>query len=232
MIDKTLAPRTERNCGGRMDQVARSCECVSFAACSFPRARLSPRNVLLLWRKSDCETDGCTSDGAHMFKKTGSQPAKALCAHAFPISMALLMVYGMELYNHALMSGELSARTLLSPFAELIPMAIAVLVVEGLLGGRIVAQILARIGGPERFNISAGVLMGFVTCVVMCPLMSMVATLVFKHPTFSTVASLWLGTFVRNLPFALAWALLVARPLSGTVAERLGKPTPAFAVEA
>ena len=66
----------------------------------------------------------------------------------------------------------------------------------------------------------------------MCPMMSMVATLVFKHPTFSTVASLWLVTFVRNLPFALAWALLVARPISGMVAGRLGQSPLAPTAEA
>ena len=67
----------------------------------------------------------------------------------------------------------------------------------------------------------AGVVMGAVTFVAMCLLMSMLATLVFKHPTLATVAPLWLGAFVRNLPFALVWAILVARPISGAAAARL-----------
>lgn len=65
-------------------------------------------------------------------------------------------------------------------------------------------------------------MVGTITCVVMCPLMSMVATLVFKHPSPSTLVPLWFSTFTRNLPFALAWALLVARPASGAIAKRLG----------
>ena len=146
-----------------------------------------------------------------------------LAENAFPISMALCMCYGMELYNHLLMGMGFSVATLLSPFSELLPMACAVVVIERLLGGRIVKALMARIGDPEKLALPYGVVLGTVTCFVMCPLMSMVATLAFKHPTLATVAPLWLGTFVRNLPFALAWALLVARPVSGAVVERLSR---------
>ena len=37
----------------------------------------------------------------------------SLMAYAFPVSMALLMCYGMELYNHLLMGAGLSLATLL-----------------------------------------------------------------------------------------------------------------------
>ena len=142
---------------------------------------------------------------------------------AFPICMAVCMVYGMELYNHVLMGAPIAPETLLSPLAELLPMAIAVLVVEKLIGSHIVKAVLNGIGGPEGHALPTGVIMGLVTCLVMCPLMSMVATIAFKHPTSATIAPLWFGTFVRNLPFALVWALLVARPLSGTVVRLLGR---------
>ncbi|MEE1160392.1 MAG: hypothetical protein UHS51_13325 [Atopobiaceae bacterium] len=140
---------------------------------------------------------------------------------AFPICMAILMVYGMELYNHLLMGAPFAPATLLSPFSELVPMAIAVLVVEKLFGGPIVAWVISRIGDVNNLAIPSGIILGTVTCLAMCPLMSMVATLVFKHPTPATVIPLWFGTFVRNLPFALAWALLVARPISSAIVRRL-----------
>ena len=79
---------------------------------------------------------------------------------------------------------------------------------------------MARLGDHEG-RLPHGMVLGAVTCIVMCPLMSMVATLVFKHPTVATVAPIWFATFLRNLPFALAWALIVARPISGAVVERL-----------
>ena len=68
---------------------------------------------------------------------------------AFPVSMAVCMVYGMELYNHLLMGMGLSTATLLSPFSELLPMAVAVVVIERLIGGRMVSALLARIGTPR-----------------------------------------------------------------------------------
>ena len=141
---------------------------------------------------------------------------------AFPICMAILMVYGMELYNHLLMGAPFTPATLLAPFSELVPMAFAVLVVERLLGGHIVRWAMSKVGDANNLAIPSGVLLGAVTCLAMCPLMSMVATLTFKHPTLATVIPLWFGTFARNLPFAFAWALLVARPVSGVVVRRLG----------
>ena len=143
-----------------------------------------------------------------------------LMRFAFPVSMALLMCYGMELYNHLLMGMGLSIATLLSPFSELLPMAAAVVIIEQAVGGRAVEAIMARLGNHEG-SLPRGMVLGTVTCIVMCPLMSMVATLAFKHPTPATIAPIWFGTFMRNLPFALAWALLVARPISGKVAGRL-----------
>ena len=158
--------------------------------------------------------------------QTPSIPSKTRFASlakgaAFPVSMAVCMVYGMELYNHVLMGAPLTPATLLSPFSELLPMAVAVLLVEKLIGSHIVGAVLARMGGAGGHMFPAGVVMGAVTCAAMCPLMSMVATLAFKHPTVATVASLWFGTFIRNLPFALVWAILVARPVSGFVTSRV-----------
>ena len=146
-----------------------------------------------------------------------------LMAYAFPVSMALLMCYGMELYNHLLMGAGLSMATLFSPFSELLPMSAAVVVIEHFIGGHIVDFLMARIGDPEKIRLPYGMVLGTVTCVVMCPLMSMVATLVFKHPTLATIAPIWFSTFAHNLPFALAWALLVARPISGAVVGRLSR---------
>lgn len=155
--------------------------------------------------------------------KTKSACAARLSEVAFPVSMAVCMAYGMELYNHVLMGAPLVPATLLSPLSELLPMAAAVLVVEKLLGSHIVDAALSRMGGAEGHALPVGIVMGMVTCLAMCPLMSMVATLVFKHPSFATVLPLWFGTFVRNLPFALVWALLVARPASGAVARRVSQ---------
>ena len=158
-----------------------------------------------------------------MATENTTHTAHPLKGYAFPVCMALLMCYGMELYNHLLMGWGLSVETLLSPFSELLPMAVAVVVIEHFIGGRIVKLLMARIEDAEKIRLPYGMVLGTVTCIVMCPLMSMVATLVFKHPTLATVAPIWLSTFAHNLPFALAWALIVARPISGAVVGRLGR---------
>lgn len=56
----------------------------------------------------------------------------------------------------------------------------------------------------------------FLSCcmaAVMCPLMSAWATLIFKF-SLGFFPRVWLGTFLRNLPMALFWLLLVAGPLA------------------
>lgn len=44
---------------------------------------------------------------------------------------------------------------------------------------------------------------------IMCPVMSLIATLLFKEPSFGT----WVQTFGCNLPIALLWQLLYCGPL-------------------
>ena len=61
-----------------------------------------------------------------MATENTTHTAHPLKGYAFPVCMALLMCYGMELYNHLLMGWGLSVETLLLPFSELLPMAVAV----------------------------------------------------------------------------------------------------------
>lgn len=44
---------------------------------------------------------------------------------------------------------------------------------------------------------------------IMCPTVSLIATLLFKQPSFGT----WVQTFGMNLPMALLWQLLYCGPL-------------------
>ena len=44
---------------------------------------------------------------------------------------------------------------------------------------------------------------------IMCPIMSLVATLLFKEPSFGT----WAHTFGCNLPMAFFWQIFFAGPL-------------------
>jgi len=45
---------------------------------------------------------------------------------------------------------------------------------------------------------------------IMCPVMSLVATVLFKEPSFGT----WVHTFGCNFPMALCWQMFYCGPLS------------------
>lgn len=62
-------------------------------------------------------------------------PQTKLQKIVFSVLMAFAMVYGMELYNQALMAGTLTNELLLAPFEDIIPLANAVLILEHFLGG-------------------------------------------------------------------------------------------------
>lgn len=59
----------------------------------------------------------------------------------------------------------------------------------------------------------------------MCPLMSMVATLVFKQPAPVNLIVTWMQTVAANFPMALLWQIFIAGPvvrfLVGLIPERV-----------
>ena len=52
---------------------------------------------------------------------------------------------------------------------------------------------------------------------IMCPTMSLIATLLFKEPSFGT----WVQTFGCNMPMALIWQLLFCGPLARLIFRTL-----------
>ena len=52
---------------------------------------------------------------------------------------------------------------------------------------------------------------------IMCPTMSLIATLLFKQPSFGT----WVHTFGCNLPMALLWQLLYCGPFVRLICRTL-----------
>ena len=112
---------------------------------------------------------------------------------AFSILMAFAMVYGMELYNQALMAGGLSTSLFAAPFADIVPLMIAVIVLETLVGGRVAGALMGRLVELDRCpEVLATILRGAFTCWAMCPMMSMVATIAFKQPEAGEFMATWL----------------------------------------
>ena len=73
-----------------------------------------------------------------------------------------------------------------------------------------------RIVNPSDKPILVILTISTITVILMCPLMSMIATLLFKNPGSELVA-LWLETTVLNFPMALFFQIVVAGPLVRTI---------------
>ena len=144
----------------------------------------------------------------------------------FSILMAFAMVYGMELYNQALMAGGLTTSLFAAPFADIIPLMAAVIVLETLVGGRAAARLIDRLLEPGSTPaVLTVILRGAFTCWTMCPMMSMVATLAFKQPTAGELVATWLQTTALNFPMALLWQLFAAGPAVRALTRALGRLT-------
>lgn len=69
-------------------------------------------------------------------------------------------------------------------------------------------------------KIAFGGIMAVVMVYGMCPLMSLVATVVFKGGLGGQLAAIWLQTLALNFPMAFCWQIFVAGPLVRFVFNR------------
>jgi hypothetical protein len=139
----------------------------------------------------------------------------------FSLLMALVMVYGMEVYNH-IVAGDRSASSFTIPVLELAGLMLAVIALEELIAGRIARRIAFAIVDAEKARpLAVIVAIQVATVCLMCPMMSFVATLVFKASMPGPLPLKWIRTVAVNLPMAMAWQLLVAGPLVRGVVKRV-----------
>lgn len=126
--------------------------------------------------------------------------------------MALVMVYALICYNIALDKGGLSNAVFLLAFHELTFMWPIAVILELFVVEKLAQKLAFRIIAPESnepifivFAISA------ITVCLMCPMMSLVATVLFKNPG-SEIIAVWFQTTVMNFPMALFWQIFFAGP--------------------
>ena len=131
----------------------------------------------------------------------------------FSVVMAAVMVYGMEVYNHFLLHTlKFPKQLFLSP-VELVLLMLTVIVLETLIGGPIARKIAFWLVRRPSKPIIAIVAVQICTVCLMCPMMSFVASIVFKNGFSGGLFFIWLGTVRVNFLMALLWQLLVAGPL-------------------
>ncbi len=127
----------------------------------------------------------------------------------FTAIMAFCMVYGMIVYNISLARGGVSPTSFLAAFHEIpimMPIAFVLeITIVGKLAARIVFSVLRPTDRPQFVTYA----MSLVICAIMCPIMSLIATILFKDSkTFSTFIQTW----AMNFPMALLYQMFYCGP--------------------
>lgn len=135
----------------------------------------------------------------------------------FTIIMAVIMVYGMIVYNVALNTGGVTNQTFLMALHEMPIMVPIAFVLEFFIVEKLATKLAFTVVRPtDRPQIITYAISTMIVC-IMCPTMSLIATLLFKQPSFGT----WIQTFGCNMPMALIWQLLFCGPLSRLIFRTL-----------
>lgn len=137
----------------------------------------------------------------------------------FTFIMATLIVYGMIVYNVALNTGGVSNQTFLLALHELPIMLPIAFVLEFFVVEKLAARLAFSFMRPtDRPQFITYAMSMMIVC-IMCPVMSLIATLLFKEPSFGT----WVHTFGCNFPMAFFWQLFYCGPLSRLIFRTLFK---------
>lgn len=141
----------------------------------------------------------------------------------FTAMMVIVMVYGMVVYNIALDVGELNNSVFLQAFAELPIMGIAAFILEFFVFEKLAKKLAFRLVNPEKDRPIAVIwAISAMTVCLMCPTMSLIATLLFKHAGVQVIA-VWIQTTIMNFPMAMCWQIVVAGPLVRLIFRTLFK---------
>lgn len=123
--------------------------------------------------------------------------------------MAFVMVYGMICYNISLNIGGCTNQVFLMAFGELKIMWPVAVFLELFIAGRLAPKLAFTFMRPTDRPQFITYAISFCICALMCPMMSLIATFLFKEPSFATFAETW----ALNLPAAYAMQFIIAGPL-------------------
>lgn len=132
----------------------------------------------------------------------------------YTLIMVPVMVYAMVCYNIALDKGGLSNFVFRAALSELPLMCLIAFVLEFFLIGRVAQKLAFRLVRP---GVDAPVLIttaisAVIVC-LMCPTMSLVASLLFNFSSWGEAFARWVQIWFCNFPMALLYQLCFAGPL-------------------
>ncbi len=126
----------------------------------------------------------------------------------FTIIMAAIMVYGMIVYNVALNTGGVTNATFAMALHEMPIMVPAAFILEFFVVEKLATRLAFRFMRPtDRPKFITYAISLMIVC-IMCPVMSLIATVLFKEPSFGT----WVHTFGCELPHGAVLADVLLRP--------------------
>lgn len=135
----------------------------------------------------------------------------------FTIIMAAIMVYGMIVYNVALNTGGVTNATFAMALHEMPIMFPIAVILEFFVVEKLATKLAFTVVRPtDRPQLITYAISTMIVC-LMCPTMSLIATLLFKEPSFGT----WVQTWGCNMPMALIWQLLFCGPLTRLIFRTL-----------
>lgn len=123
----------------------------------------------------------------------------------FTAVMAIFMTYGMIVYNISTSLGQMSDIIFAEALHELVIMAPIAFLLELLIADALAHRIAFSDDRPAF--IAAAI--SFCICCIMCPIMSLIATIMFKEPSLAV----WIQTWALDLPCALLWQLCFCGPI-------------------
>ena len=146
----------------------------------------------------------------------------------FGIIMSYCMAIGMEVYNIAIKMGfpmqpggfsSMTNAVFPAALLEASYMGLFVFLFSNLWGNRFGAAFAVKRTDMTKDNPYFCMLMRQAgTIVVMCPTMSMVASILFNvilaGQPVSQLPAIWVGTVIKNFPMAFFWNMFAAAPFS------------------
>ena len=139
----------------------------------------------------------------------------------FTVMMVIVMVYGMVVYNISIDMGGLCNEAFVMALGELLIMGIVAFVLEMFIAGPLSKKLAFRLVTPGKDKLIFVILtISAMTVCLMCPMMSFVATVLFKGIDHQLIAK-WLQTTALNFPMALCWQIFFAGPFVRMIFGRM-----------
>ena len=129
----------------------------------------------------------------------------------FTLMMSFLMVYAMICYNISMNIGGMTNQVFLMAFHEMMIMWPAAFILEFFLVDHLAHKLAFCMVTPQDRPIVITLAISIMIIAIMCPIMSFIATLLFKNAGKEFVA-VWLQTTFLNFPVAFFWQLIYCGP--------------------